>query len=211
MPSTNCNGCQQQKKTYRCYALVQSAAGKVATNRRATLAGVSVDQASFTLAPGAETQVNATLAWAPSAGYLYGALKVVGIPTDASKRKGVVLGYRLVGALRITPAAAQTGLTAGKPKAVQGTGGAAAQEQRQHARPGQRLDPRQERPRDQEQRACRGQVLPGKSINVPLGTKLARGLHGHGEAQTARQDGPVGDEEVHGPMSRVRSTCRRLG
>ena len=156
---------------------VQSATGKVATNRRATLAGVSVDQASFTLAPGAETQVNATLASAPSAGYLYGALEVVGIPTDASKRKGVVLGYRLVGALRITPAAAKTGLTAGKPKAVQGTAVLPVKSS------GNTLDPVSGSIRVKSARGTKNsalaavKILPGKSINVPLGTKLAKGSY----------------------------------
>ena len=78
----------------------QSSSGKVSPNRRATLPGVSVSQSTFTLAPGAEQQVSATLNSAPSAGFLYGALEVVGVPTDAATRKGVVLGYRLVGALR---------------------------------------------------------------------------------------------------------------
>ena len=81
----------------------QSTSGKVAPNRRGTLAGVSVSQSSFTLAPGAEQQVSATLTSAPSAGYLYGAMEVVGVPTDAATRKGVVLGHRLVGSLRILP------------------------------------------------------------------------------------------------------------
>ena len=99
---------------------VQSASGKVSPNRRATLPGVSVDKTSFTLAPGAEQAVTATLNSAPSAGYLYGAIEAVGVPTDLSKRKGVVLGYRLVGALRILPAAPKTGLTAGNGEGRQG-------------------------------------------------------------------------------------------
>ena len=59
----------------------------------------------------------ATLTSAPSAGYLYGAMEVVGVPTDAATRKGVVLGYRLVGALRVLPAAPKLELTAGNVKA----------------------------------------------------------------------------------------------
>src|SRR3954454_842740 len=98
----------------------QSASGKVSPNRRATLPGVSVSQSTFTLAPGAEQQVNATLSSVPSAGYLYGAVEVVGVPTDAAKRKGVVLGYRLVGALRIRPTAAKYGLSASNAKSVKG-------------------------------------------------------------------------------------------
>ena len=68
--------------------------------------------------PAPRQQVTATLTSAPSAGYLYGAMEVVGVPTDAAKRKGVVLGYRLVGSLRILPAAPKYRLTAGNAKAV---------------------------------------------------------------------------------------------
>ena len=39
------------------------------------------------------------------------------MPTDAATRKGVVLGYRLVGSLRILPAAPKFELTAGNAKA----------------------------------------------------------------------------------------------
>jgi len=84
---------------------VQAVTGKVSPNRRSTLPGVTVSQSKFTLKPGAETKVTATLSTAPSAGYLYGAMEVIGLPTDAATRKGVVLGYRLVGAIRINPAA----------------------------------------------------------------------------------------------------------
>ena len=56
--------------------------------------------------------VNATLNSAPSAGYLYGAMEVIGVPADAAKRKGVVLGYRLVGSIRINPAAPKYAITA---------------------------------------------------------------------------------------------------
>src|SRR3954462_6316553 len=72
---------------------VQSVTGKVSPNRRGTLPGVSVSQTKFTLQPGAETVVQANLTSAPSAGYLYGAMEVVGVPPDAAKRKGIVLGY----------------------------------------------------------------------------------------------------------------------
>ena len=34
----------------------------------------------------------------------YGALEIVGLPEDIAKRKGLVAGYRLVGALRYKPA-----------------------------------------------------------------------------------------------------------
>ena len=96
---------------------VQSVTGKVSPNRRSTLSGVTVSQSKFTLAPGAETKVTATLTSAPAAGYLYGAMEVVGVPTDAATRKGVVLGYRLVGSLRVLPAERKYSITAGNVKA----------------------------------------------------------------------------------------------
>lgn len=156
---------------------VQSASGKVAPNRRGTLPGVSVDKPSFTLAPGAEQAVTATLNSSPSAGYLYGAIEAVGVPTDASKRKGVVLGYRLIGALRILPAAAKTGLTAGTVKAVRGTAVVPVRNT------GNTLDPISGTVRVKGARGTKSislaptKILPGKSVNVPLGTKLAKGSY----------------------------------
>lgn len=75
--------------------------GDVAPNRRSTLGDVRVDGGSFALAPGQSRAVNVTLTSGRS---LYGALEVVGLPTDVAKRKGVVTGYRLVGPLRYQPA-----------------------------------------------------------------------------------------------------------
>ena len=147
---------------------VQAASGKVSPNRRATLPGVSVDKTSFTLAPGAEQQVTATLNSAPSAGYLYGAIEAVGVPTDLAKRKGVVLGYRLVGALRILPAAPKTGLTAGKAKAVKGTAVVAGQEHRQHDRRRQRHRARQER------RGTKRAGAPGRRRSCPASRSTSR-------------------------------------
>jgi hypothetical protein len=84
----------------------QASSGKVQPDRRHSLAGVSVAQPSFTLAPGQSQSVGVTVGTVPAGGALYGALDVVGLPTDAEKAKGVVLGYRLVGTLRLTPAVA---------------------------------------------------------------------------------------------------------
>jgi hypothetical protein len=156
---------------------VQAASGKVSPNRRATLPGVSVDKTSFTLAPGGEQLVTATLNSAPSAGYLYGAIEAVGVPTDLSKRKGVVLGYRLVGALRILPAAPKTGLTAGKAKAVKGTAVVAVKNT------GNTIDAISGTVRVKSSRGTKRvslqstKILPGKSVNVPLGSKLAKGSY----------------------------------
>jgi hypothetical protein len=156
---------------------VQSASGKVSPNRRATLPGVSVDKTSFTLAPGAEQVVTATLNSAPSAGYLYGAIEAVGIPSDVAKRKGVVLGYRLIGALRIKPNAPKNALTAGTAKAVKGTAVVPVKNT------GNTLDPVSGTVRVKSSGGTKRislaatKILPGKSINVPLGSKLAKGSY----------------------------------
>jgi len=82
----------------------QSSSGAANPNRRSVLSNVGIDQSSFTLAPGATRDVTVTLKSVPGVGYQYGALEVVGLPTNIAKRKGLVTGYRLVGALRYTPA-----------------------------------------------------------------------------------------------------------
>jgi hypothetical protein len=85
----------------------QSRSGAVAPDRRRTLASrVRVSAGSFTLAPGARRSVALTLLRAPSAGSLYGALEVVGKPPKRKKRTGIIAAYRLVGAIRLNPAAA---------------------------------------------------------------------------------------------------------
>jgi hypothetical protein len=155
----------------------QSTSGKVSPNRRATLPGVSVSQSTFTLAPGAEQKVNATLSSAPSAGYLYGALEVIGVPTDAATRKGVVLGYRLIGALRIMPTAPKYGLTAANVKAVRGTAVIPVKNS------GNTLDPVSGTVSVKGARGTKNlaiaavKILPGKSVNIPAGTKLAKGSY----------------------------------
>jgi hypothetical protein len=96
----------------------QAASGQVSANRRGTLAGVRVSQSTFALAPQAEQKVDVTLAGTPAGGALYGALEIVGIPADAAKRTGVVVGYRLVGTLRLLPAQKRLSLAAGAVKRV---------------------------------------------------------------------------------------------
>jgi hypothetical protein len=90
----------------------QATSGKVTADRRHKLPGVVVAQPSFSLAPGQSQVVNVSLTAAPSAGALYGALEVIGLPADAASRKGVVLGYRLIGTLRLLPAAEKHKLAA---------------------------------------------------------------------------------------------------
>jgi hypothetical protein len=156
---------------------VQAATGKVSPNRRGTLPGVSVDKASFTLAPGAEQVVTATLGSAPAAGYLYGSLEVIGVPTDAATRKGVVLGYRLVGAVRILPATPKYSITAGNVKAS----GATAVIPIKNA--GNTLDPVAGSVKVKGASGTKNltvasvKILPGKTVNLPAGTKLAKGSY----------------------------------
>ncbi|MBE2314870.1 hypothetical protein DVA67_002695 [Solirubrobacter sp. CPCC 204708] len=93
-----------------------SSSGDVAPNRRSTLGGVRVSEGAFTLAPNQTREVDVALAGAPAGGSLYGALEVVGLPTDLEQRKGVVTGYRLVGALRYHAATKRYALSASSPK-----------------------------------------------------------------------------------------------
>jgi hypothetical protein len=96
----------------------QSASGQFSANRKGSLGSVKVSTSSFTLAPNAEQRVDVSLTAAPAGGSLYGALEVIGLPADAGKRTGVVLGYRLVGSLRLPPAQAKLSLSAGQVKRV---------------------------------------------------------------------------------------------
>jgi hypothetical protein len=96
----------------------QSASGQFSANRKSTLGPVKVSTSSFTLAPNAEQKVDVSLSAAPAGGSLYGALEVIGLPADADKRTGVVLGYRLVGSLRLPPAQKKLSLSAGQVKRV---------------------------------------------------------------------------------------------
>jgi hypothetical protein len=102
--------------TVKARPWTQSSSGAVSPNRRSTLGGVTVSESEFTLQPGAEKDFTVALGAVPSAGYLYGALEIVGIPTDAAKAKGVVAGYRLVDAIRYSAATATYGLKAGAAK-----------------------------------------------------------------------------------------------
>jgi hypothetical protein len=165
---------------------VQAVTGKVSPNRRATLPGVSVSQAKFTLQPGAETKVTATLGSAPSAGYLYGAMEVVGVPSDAAKRKGVVLGYRLVGSLRVLPAAPKYSITAGNVKAS----GSTAVIPVKNA--GNTVDAVTGSVKVKGASGTKNltvaavKILPGKTVNLPAGTKLAKGSYTATVALTQR-------------------------
>jgi len=106
--------------TVKARPWTQSSSGLASPNRRRTLSGVTVSDGSFTLAAGAKRDVTVTLGGAPAGGSLYGALEVVGLPRTAQTRKGVVTGYRLVGALRYNPATPTYALSVASAKVSKG-------------------------------------------------------------------------------------------
>ena len=83
-----------------------------------------------------------TLGGAPAGGSLYGALEVIGLPRNAATRKGVVTGYRLIGALRYNPATPTYALTGAAAKVSKGCDRAAGPQHRQHRGAGHRHRPR---------------------------------------------------------------------
>jgi hypothetical protein len=154
---------------------VQDSTGKVSPNRRKTLPGVSVDQSKFTLAPGSEQQVIVSLNAAPSAGSEYGALEVVGLPTDAAKRKGLILGYRVIGNIHVLPSSPKASLKASKIKVSHGKAVLPVKNT------GNTLDPVTGSLSVKDARGTRNaavhsvKILPGNTINLPLGSKLLKG------------------------------------
>jgi hypothetical protein len=151
----------------------QAANGSVAPNRRGGLSGVSVSESSFTLKPGEQRQLTVNIASIPSSGALYGALEVVGLPADVAKRKGVVLGYRVVSAIRMLPAAPKAGVSAGKIKPAKGTATLPIKNT------GNTLDVVSARvdvktSRGTQRVSSSVKILPGKTINLSLG-KLQKG------------------------------------
>jgi hypothetical protein len=102
--------------TVKARPWTQSSSGATSPNRRGTLPGVAVTESAFTLEPGAVKDILVKLDSVPSAGYLFGALEVVGLPAGADKAKGIVTGYRLVSALRYNAATPVYRLKAGSAK-----------------------------------------------------------------------------------------------
>jgi hypothetical protein len=95
---------------------IQSSSARVVPNRRKKISQVGLSDGSFTLKPGTAKEVTVTLKSVPTAGYVYGALEIIGMPS--TKHKGVVTAYRLIGALRYTPADSRYGLKTGAIKTV---------------------------------------------------------------------------------------------
>lgn len=153
---------------------LQAADGKVSPNRKAPLGGVSVTEGTFTLAPGQEKQVTVKLDTSAANG-IYGALEAVGLPVDVAKRKGLVLGYRVVGAIRLTPAAPKPGISAGTIKPAKGTAVLPVKNI------GNTVDAVTGNVSVKDARGTRNltvqavKILPGKTINISLGTKLTKG------------------------------------
>jgi hypothetical protein len=93
--------------TVRARPWIQERGGAVAPDGRRTLVQVRLSAMTFTLAPGEARSVSATLLSAPASGSLYGTIDVIGTPQGARPRNGVLARYRLLGGLRLNPAAAQ--------------------------------------------------------------------------------------------------------
>jgi len=155
----------------------QSSSGKFSASRKGTLGSIKLSTSSFTLAPNAEQKVDVSLTAAPAGGALYGALEVIGLPVDAAKRTGVVLGYRLVGSLRLPPAQKKFSLSAGQVKRV----GRAVVLPLTNG--GNTIEPISG---DISVKGARGtlndniddlRILPGKKVNLELATSLKSGAY----------------------------------
>jgi hypothetical protein len=155
----------------------ESSSGQFSASRKGTLGTVKLSTSAFTLAPGAEQQVNVSLGSSPAGGSLYGALEVIGLPADAGKRTGVVLGYRLIGSLRLTPAKKKLSLSAGQVKRV----GRAVVLPLTNG--GNTIDPISG---DISVKGARGtlndnidelRILPGKKVNLELASGLKSGAY----------------------------------
>jgi hypothetical protein len=155
----------------------QASSGKVAADRKKTLAGISVATPSFTLAAGETKTVGVSLTGVPAGGALYGALEVIGLPTDAATRKGVVLGYRLIDTLRLLPATKVYKLTAGKVTTAKGTASVAIKNS------GNTIDPITASIVTKGAGSTRRgavdslRILPGKTVGIPLGKGLQKGSY----------------------------------
>ena len=155
---------------------LQAVTGKVSPNRGNDAPRRDRQQRTFTLTPGAETKVMATPSTrCPRRGRLYGAMEVVGLPTDVATRKGVVLGYRVVGAIRLLPAPPKAAITAAPIKPSKGTAVLPVKNA------GNTVDAVTGRSRSRTARGTKNltvaavKILPGKTVNIPLGTKLVKG------------------------------------
>ena len=153
----------------------QARSGAVAPDRRRTLKQVRVSAGSFTLAPGARKSVSFTLVSAPAAGSLYGAMEVIGTPPKPKKRTGIIAAYRLVGSMRLNPAAARRKLALSlKSPRVAGKGAKRAIKAALR-NAGNTVDPVRGTARITGSRGSRTvsiadkRIVPGATIDLPLG------------------------------------------
>jgi hypothetical protein len=91
----------------------QSTSGATSLNRRKTLSGVQLSDTSFALAPKAHKDLTLNVSTGAST---YGGVELIGIPSGAGDKDGVVLGYRLISSLRLVPATPEYDLVASNPK-----------------------------------------------------------------------------------------------
>ena len=91
----------------------QATSGATSLNRRKSLSGIQLSDTSFTLAARAHKDVAVS---ASNDASEYGGIEVIGIPQGAGDQSGVVLGYRLISALRLNPTTPEYDLVASSPK-----------------------------------------------------------------------------------------------
>jgi hypothetical protein len=102
-------------------------------------------------------------------------MEIVGLPTDVAKRKGLVLGYRVVGAVRLTPALPKLSITAKSIKASKGTAVLPVKNA------GNTVDAVTGSVSVKTAAGTKNltvqavKILPGGTVNIPLGTKLIKG------------------------------------
>lgn len=149
--------------------------GAVTSDRRKKLKGVTVDAKKFSLAAGQKRTVGVSLVKVPASKSLYGSVEVVGLPPKtSSKESGVVVGYRLVGSLRLNPATKKLKL---RPKKARVSGGRVVLAIKNS---GNTLDPITGTATIKSAKGSRGvtiartRILPGKTVDLSLGA--AKGL-----------------------------------
>jgi hypothetical protein len=86
---------------------IQERSGAVGPDGAKTLTQVKLSLTTFTLKPGEARSVSAALVARPGSGSLYGAIDVLGTPQGPRPGNGILARYRLLGGLRLNPAAAQ--------------------------------------------------------------------------------------------------------
>ncbi|MEV4418690.1 hypothetical protein AB0L40_01785 [Patulibacter sp. NPDC049589] len=97
--------------TPRPWAQSRSTGAVVPDRHRTLLSRLKVSARTFTLAPGGRRTVTVTVRSVPKSGSIYGAVETVGLPTGKAKKRGITAAYRLIGSLRLNPAASRRHLT----------------------------------------------------------------------------------------------------